>query len=96
MFRAREMIVSTRLETRDDGSRMIAADVRDSGEGIRPENSARIFDPFFTTKPGGTGLGLAIVKRILKAHGGTIEITSEAGRGTCASLRIPVDPENLT
>jgi signal transduction histidine kinase len=68
--------------------------VEDTGAGIDRENLSKIFDPFFTTKEDGTGLGLAIVKKIIESHGGTIEITSELGRGTCVSCRLPVSEES--
>lgn len=87
------MTLSTRLETQN-GERAISAEVTDTGEGIAPDQLPHIFDPFFTTKPDGTGLGLPIVKRILKAHGGTIEIISEGGRETRAIMRIPIDSES--
>jgi C4-dicarboxylate-specific signal transduction histidine kinase len=55
--------------------------VRDNGEGITAENLQRIFDPFFTTKDvgEGMGLGLSICYRIMKQHGGRIEVESEPG-----------------
>jgi signal transduction histidine kinase len=86
------MSLSTRREA-VDGEAVVVADIKDTGGGIQPDHLPHVFDPFFTTKPDGTGLGLPIVKRILKAHGGTVEITSEAGRGTCVTLTIPIDSE---
>jgi signal transduction histidine kinase len=55
--------------------------VRDNGEGITAENLQRIFDPFFTTKDvgEGMGLGLSICYRIMKQHGGRIQVESEPG-----------------
>jgi two-component system, NtrC family, sensor histidine kinase HydH len=64
--------------------------VRDSGEGIRPEDLRRVFLPFFTTKPHGTGLGLAICNRIIRSSGGTIEVSSQIGKGTTFTLRLPL------
>lgn len=65
--------------------------VEDNGGGIPEENLERIFEPFFTTKgdESGTGLGLAISHKILEDHGGTIEVTSEVGRGTTFTIRLP-------
>jgi len=64
----------------------------DTGCGIPPEISQRIFEPFFTTKEvgKGTGLGLSITYDIIKKHQGDIEVTSEVGKGTTFTVRIPV------
>ena len=64
--------------------------VADSGGGIPQEQINRIFDPFFTTKQEGTGLGLMIVQRIVRAHGGRIELESHVGRGTTFRLWLPL------
>ncbi len=53
---------------------------------------ARACDPFYTTRPSGTGLGLAIVQRIVRAHGGRLELESEVGLGTTARLVVPAEP----
>ena len=65
--------------------------VADSGAGISREDAARVFDPLFTTKPPGrgTGLGLTIVRDVLEAHGGSVILDSEPGRGTTVTLRLP-------
>ena len=62
--------------------------VADTGCGIPAEVLPRIFEPFFTTKAPsqGTGLGLAIVERIVRLHGGRVEVASTAGRGTVVTL----------
>jgi two-component system NtrC family sensor kinase len=56
--------------------------VSDTGIGIPPDHIRQIFDPFFSTKPNGTGLGLAISYSIITAHGGQIQVESDAGRTT--------------
>jgi signal transduction histidine kinase len=61
----------------------------DTGKGISPAELQRVFQPFYTTKHRGSGLGLPIVKKIVQAHGGTVEIESEPGRGTAATLTLP-------
>jgi two-component system NtrC family sensor kinase len=70
--------------------------VRDTGKGIPEEIRNRIFEPFFTTKPvgEGTGLGLAISYGIMKAHHGSMEFASQAGKGTEFVLTIPVAEEH--
>ena len=68
--------------------------VSDTGIGIPAEALPRVFDRFFRVDPsrskasGGTGLGLAIVQSIMSLHGGSAEISSEPGRGTCVTLRL--------
>lgn len=61
----------------------------DTGGGIAPENMSRIFDPYFTTKMSGSGLGLLIVRRIVREHGGEIEIVNHEGKGIELTIRIP-------
>ncbi|MGY3686980.1 sensor histidine kinase [Vibrio coralliilyticus] len=66
--------------------------IEDNGAGIPKENLSAIFEPFFTTKPvgDGTGLGLSVSYGIVNAHGGTIEVDSEVGKGTTFTLTLPV------
>jgi signal transduction histidine kinase len=63
--------------------------VHDTGPGIATETLCRIWEPYVTTKPGGTGLGLAIVRQTILAHGGSVDATSEPGRGTTVSITLP-------
>jgi signal transduction histidine kinase len=74
-----------------DGS-LAELSIVDTGIGIPEENLDRLFDAFFTTKqPGkGTGLGLASVKAIVEECGATISVTSQPGRGTTFTLRLPL------
>ena len=53
----------------------------DTGGGISPENMSKIFEPYFTTKASGSGLGLLIVRRIVREHGGEIDLASDEGKG---------------
>lgn len=63
--------------------------VRDFGAGMSSEVRHQAFEPFFTTKSKGTGLGLSICRRIVEAHGGTMSMESEHGRGTTVYVRLP-------
>jgi signal transduction histidine kinase len=80
----------------DAGS--LRVEVRDRGIGIAPEDLPRLFTPFFRTErsraraAGGTGLGLALARRIVEAHGGTIAVESEPGRGTVVRVALPAAP----
>ncbi|TIH12816.1 response regulator [Marinifilum sp. JC120] len=73
----------------------LVLEVRDSGEGIQPDELARIFDPFFTTKcPGkGTGLGLAVVQGIVKSWGGAVVVESIPAKGTVFRILMPAERE---
>jgi len=75
--------------------------VSDTGRGIPPENLADIFRPFFTTKTGkdrpagsssGSGVGLAFCRRIVDAHQGEIGVTSQPGKGSAFTIRLPRKP----
>jgi signal transduction histidine kinase len=76
----------------EDGGNGVILSVADTGPGIPEDVLARVFDPFFTTKPPGkgTGIGLPLALRIVQAHGGNIRIESEVGRGTVASIWLPL------
>jgi two-component system, cell cycle sensor histidine kinase and response regulator CckA len=71
--------------------RAVSLAVKDDGCGMNAETRARLFEPFFTTKTlgEGTGLGLATVQRIVSETGGTIEVESEPGCGTCIEVFFP-------
>ncbi len=71
--------------------------VIDQGVGIDPNNMKHITDPFFTTRreAGGTGLGLSVSARIVREHGGQLLFDSQPGKGTCATLRLPIHQELL-
>jgi PAS domain S-box-containing protein len=69
----------------------VEAEVRDTGTGMAPEVLAHVLEPFYTTRAGneGTGLGLSMVYGTVKAHGGTLSIASQPGKGTTVTLRFP-------
>lgn len=62
----------------------------DSGGGISTDNMSKIFEPYFTTKASGSGLGLLIVRRIVREHGGEIDLTSDPGKGLTLVIRLPL------
>jgi len=69
----------------------VVIEVEDTGEGIPEEIISKVFDPFFTTKEAGkgTGLGLTTVASLVRAHHGSVDITSTPGKGTMFTIRIP-------
>src|SRR5258705_10407941 len=64
--------------------------VGDTRKGIAPENRQKIFQLFFTTRPGGSGIGLSSAFRIVQLHNGSIDFTSEVGRGTTFRIELPL------
>ncbi len=86
---------SIRLAASFDGA-ALRVEVSDTGSGVPPEHLRKVWDRFYRAdaarsgESGRTGLGLAIVKSIVTLHGGSVEMTSEVGRGTSVSLRFPL------
>ena len=72
------------------GSDQVWVSVSDTGGGIPEEQLNRIFEPFYTTKKKGSGLGLMIVQRIVRDHGGRIELESNVGKGTMFRIWLPL------
>ncbi|NHQ87385.1 hypothetical protein HA050_14810 [Iodobacter sp. HSC-16F04] len=87
-----KILVRTRMADNN-----IYVDVRDTGSGIAPENLNRIFEPFFTTKPvgKGTGLGLSLAFGLMKKMHGEISVKSIVNKGSCFTLRIPINAREL-
>jgi two-component system sensor histidine kinase PilS (NtrC family) len=75
--------------TNSNGSLPVVITVTDTGAGMDEEELRLLFEPFRSTKPGGTGLGLAMVYRVVEAHGGTIKVSSEKGKGTVFTISLP-------
>ncbi|HEY7089468.1 MAG TPA: ATP-binding protein, partial [Tepidisphaeraceae bacterium] len=65
-------------------------DVIDTGPGIPADAVDKVFEAYYSTKKGGTGLGLPMAKRIVEEHGGWLSVTSEPGKGSDFSLRLPL------
>lgn len=73
-----------------EGGKMALIEIKDDGPGINAEDMDRIFTPFFTTKAKGSGLGLPISLKIIKEHGGLLNIGPSPGGGTTAVVHLPV------
>jgi two-component system, NtrC family, sensor histidine kinase HydH len=78
---------TARVENAEGGA--VALSIRDTGQGIGPEEMKNIFKPFFTTKKRGVGLGLALCQRIVRKHGGRIRVKSIPGQGSIFYIRLP-------
>ncbi len=76
------------ITTRQE-SDYVAIAFSDTGGGIAPEILTKVFDPYFTTKESGTGLGLLIVRRIVREHGGEMELRNDTPRGLTVTIRLP-------
>lgn len=92
MVQGGTLIIRTSRDGCLEGKPGIVVEVVDTGAGIAPEHLPRVMEPFFTTKPEGkgTGLGLSICRRIVAEHHGTIDLTSEVGRGTTVRVVLPI------
>jgi two-component system, sporulation sensor kinase E len=75
--------------------RIVGVAFTDSGPGIPQQAIGHLFEPYHTTKPDGTGLGLMIVQRIVREHGGEIEVRSDPGVGTTFSIFLPRDERRI-
>jgi len=94
LYTGEEGRITVRLEGDRQATRIT---VGDSGRGISAEDLQRVFDRFYRGtsnehKGPGTGLGLAIVKSLVDLHGGSIDVTSEPGRGTTFTVTLPAAP----
>lgn len=76
-----------------DNPRCVTLTVTDNGCGIAPEALPRVFDLLYTTKADGSGLGLWLSRRAIRDHGGTLEVSSELGRGTTFVATLPAASE---
>jgi signal transduction histidine kinase len=67
----------------------------DTGGGIPQSKMSKLFQPYFTTKSSGSGLGLLIVRRIVREHGGEIEIESNEGKGVRVTIHLPFGDKRI-
>jgi len=72
-----------------DRPQLLEIEVQDRGVGMPADVRDQVFEAFFTTRSDGTGLGMAVVDRLVRKHGGKVEIDSEPGAGTSVVIRIP-------
>ncbi|MEP7119592.1 MAG: ATP-binding protein [Byssovorax sp.] len=82
--------VASPIDVEGEGERRLLIRIADTGAGMNARTRERVFDDFYTTKATGSGLGLPFVQRVIEAHGGDVTLTSEVGRGSVVTLRLPV------
>jgi signal transduction histidine kinase len=86
------LTIEAKVEQSDGMIPMAVITVADTGSGIAETDMPKIFEPFFTVKKTrGMGLGLSICQRIVKNHGGKIEVKSEPGKGTSFRIHLPLE-----
>jgi len=93
-------LVTNALQAMPEGGRLtiksakkgsiVEVQIMDTGVGIPQQNMEKVFDVLFTTKAKGAGLGLAVCKKLVKGHGGSIEVESEVGKGSIFTVKLPI------
>jgi len=93
-------LVANAIEATSDGGTValrlhhgggeVALEIADTGRGIAPDDLERLGTSFFTTRPNGTGLGVVLAQGVITQHGGTLSYASTLGRGTTATIRLPM------
>jgi PAS domain S-box-containing protein len=81
---------TVRIATELEDRATVKVTVADEGVGISREELDKIFALYYTTKPEGSGIGLSLVYRTVQLHDGSIDVSSEVGRGTTMTIRFPV------
>jgi signal transduction histidine kinase len=81
--------------TLSETDRFVAVAFSDAGPGISPWDLSAIFEPFYTTKSSGSGLGMMILQRIIRDHGGEIEVRTEPEHGTTVTVFIPREDRRI-
>ena len=85
-----KLTISAQRSELRSGQPAVCIQVKDTGDGIRPEDMRKIFEPLFSTKAQGIGLGLAVSQKLAEANDGRIEVESEIGQGSTFTLYLPV------
>lgn len=89
---SKELIIRTVPQRSADGALAgVQIHVIDTGPGIPADVLSKMFTPYFTTKAGGSGLGLPTTRRIIEAHGGRLEVFTDAGKGTDFVVTLPAE-----
>jgi signal transduction histidine kinase len=81
---------AVRVATALDQGEYARVTISDEGTGISAEDYEKIFTLYYTTKAGGTGIGLSLAYRIFQLHDGSIDVSSEVGKGTTFVVRLPL------
>jgi signal transduction histidine kinase len=81
---------SVALRVRNGGTG-VQLEVQDSGRGITPDDLERLGTSFFTTRPNGTGLGVVLAQGVIAQHGGSLAYASAVGKGTTATITLPLE-----
>jgi len=93
------LMINAQQAMSDGGELMIRTDgnnenaviqINDTGTGIKPDELPNIFNAYYSNRPQGSGLGLPTAKKIIEGHKGTIEVDSEAGKGTSFTIKLPI------
>ena len=79
----------------DMDDRFVSIKFADTGGGIPEAEMSKIFEPYFTTKAAGSGLGLLIVRRIVREHGGEIELLNDSGKGLAITMKLPLSDQRV-
>ncbi len=79
----------------DMDDRFVSIRFADTGGGIPEGEMSKIFEPYFTTKAAGSGLGLLIVRRIVREHGGEIELLNDSGKGLALTMKLPLSDQRM-
>jgi PAS domain S-box-containing protein len=79
----------------DMDDRFVSIKFADTGGGIPEAEMSKIFEPYFTTKAAGSGLGLLIARRIVREHGGEIELLNDSGKGLALTMKLPLSDQRV-